>query len=329
MKSLTQLLFSQQDQITLLAQWKHCDEYGLSTRQFCDALIENGTSTTKEIGQAGKDAPTRGEHFTDVLMDWYPPHIVNAIAFAEQAGDRQAGLTAGINQLQGGQNIMLSIIKLLWFPFALMIVAGGLGLYVSDSILDSMKEKGGIGQTLNDIVSTYGIAIALGLLLFIFLITLALPTLTGPLRRHLDSLPVFAVYKIATAASVLNTLGNLLACGIKLDDALKAIETSGSPYERFHAQQMRDQRVGKMNLGDILDTGLLLPFELGALKILGSHGSYAPLLLKSALAHQADVKHRFAVMSDILPKVGLLLVALLLGGLMGTAMAQLLSTVNL
>ncbi|TFZ62427.1 hypothetical protein E4T25_04320 [Photobacterium damselae subsp. piscicida] len=328
MKTFNQLLFFKDDQITLLEQWKNCDEYGLTTKQFCEALIENGTAASKEIGLAGKDAPAHGQHFTDVLTEWMPPMIVCAIATAEKAGDRQAGLEAAINQLQGGQNIILKIIQALWFPFVLLIVTGALGLYVSDEILKSLGGKGGMGQTMNTIVSTFGLPLAIFSIVLLIAIAFALPLLTGSLRQHLDSFPIFSLYKTATAASVLNTLGNLLACGLKLDDALQAIGSNSIPYVQAHIERMRQQRIGQMNLGKIIDTGLILPFELGTLKILGSHAQYATLLLKSARNHRVYVDKRLRLLSSTLNKIGLLLVILLLGGLIGTAIAQLLSTVN-
>ena len=328
MKTLNQLLFWQNDQVTLLEQWKNCDEYGLTTKQFCEALIENGTTATKEIGIAGRDAPARGQHFTDVLMDWLPPMIVCAITTAENAGDRQAGLTAAINQLQGGQNIILNIIKALWFPFTLLLVTGALGLYVSDEILKGITVKEGMGQTMNTIVSTYGIPLAIFSIGLLVITALALPSLTGQLRKTLDSWPIFSLYKTATAASLLNTLGNLLACGLKIDDALLAMKTNSVPYVQAHIDQMRKQRIGQMNLGEIVDTGLILPFELGTLKILGGHAEYAPLLLKSGQNHQQNVDKLLNRLSNILNKIGLLLVISLLGSLIGTAISQLLSTVN-
>lgn len=328
MKTLNQLLFWQNDQVTLLEQWKNCDEYGLTTKQFCDALIENGSDATKEIGKAGRDAPAQGLHLTDVLMDWLPPMIVVAIATAEKAGDRQAGLTAAINQLQGGQNIIWKITKAIWFPFVLLIVTGVLGLYVSDKILKSVTAKEGMGQTMNTIVATGGLPTAIFTVVLLIIIALALPTLTGQLRKTLDSWPLFSLYKTATAASLLNTLGNLLACGLKLDDALLAMKTNSVPYVQWHIDLMREQRIGQMNLGEIVDTGLILPFELGTLKILGGHAEYATLLQRSGINHQRNVDKRLLLLSSRLNKGGLLLVISLLGGLLGTAISQLLSTVN-
>ncbi|MGF1827598.1 hypothetical protein L4D04_00105 [Photobacterium angustum] len=327
MKTIHQLLFDKSDQIALLEQWKNCDAYGLTTKQFCEALMDNGTTTTKALGQQGRDAPARGLTFTDILQGWIPDMALCAIATAEKAGDRQAGLAAAINQLQGGQNIIANIIHALWFPFLLLLITGYIGVYVSDNILASVTVHG-IGDTVNHWVSTYGLIIAITIIIIFIAIAFALPTLTGQQRDVLDNWPIFSLYKTATAASVLNTLGNLLACGLKLDDALAEMAQQRSTYIRDHIAKMRQQRIGQTNLGCVIDTGLLLPFELSTLKILGSHSDYAPLLLRSAENHQLNVKKRLTRMSNLLNKTGLLVVILLLGCLIGTAMSQLLSTVN-
>ena len=109
---------------------------------------------------------------------------------------------------------------------------------------------------------------------------------------------------------------------------LLAMKTNSVPYVQAHIDQMRKQRIGQMNLGEIVDTGLILPFELGTLKILGGHAEYAPLLLKSGQNHQQNVDKLLNRLSNILNKIGLLLVISLLGSLIGTAISQLLSTVN-
>ncbi|WP_305843095.1 hypothetical protein [Photobacterium leiognathi] len=328
MKTLNQLLFFKDDQITLLEQWKNCDEYGLTTKQFCEALIINGTAAYKGDWTSRTRCPRSRQTLHRCTNGLDAPMIVCAIATAEKAGDRQAGLDAAINQLQGGQNIILKIVQALWFPFVLMIVAGALGLYVSDEILKNLTEREGMGQTINTIVSTYGLPSAITLIVLLIATALALPTLTGVLRNKLDDLPIFSIYKTATAASVLNTLGNLLACGLKLDDALQAIGTNSVPYVRAHIELMRQQRIGQMNLGDVVDTGLILPFELGTLKILGKHAEYATLLLKSAHHHRTNVDKRLSRMSSSLNKIGLILVISLLGGLIGTAISQLFPQVN-
>ncbi|MGE6454385.1 hypothetical protein ACQKC5_18565 [Shewanella baltica] len=325
-KSLTQWAFTTKDQIALLEQWQSSDEYGLTTRQFCESLIENGTTATKHIGTAGLDAPARGEQFTDVLQGWLPPLVISAITVSTLAGDRQKGLKAAIRQLEGGQNIVGKIAALLAIPFLITIGVGGLGVYVSNQVLAAAPELNpfGLGQLVNDIAVLWGPVVAVFCVVFLMILAFALPRVTGQLREGLDNLPIFSLFKTATTASLMESVANLLSCGMKLDDALASIGTHGQPFITSHVSQMRQRSIGQENLGEIMDTGLLLPFERSALKVLGGYADNSVLLFKSAKAHQKVVERRIALMSAILPKVGLLVAIAVLATLIGTSVMQLL-----
>jgi hypothetical protein len=328
MRTLSQLAFSTADQIAFLEQWQSCDEYGLTTRQFCDALIENGTSATKQIGAAGIDAPARGQVFTDVLVGWLPELIIATIAVADNAGDRQVGLKAAIRQLQGGQNVIGRLARVLAFPFGLTIGVGALGLYVSGEVLKAMPDSVGVGLDVNNAVSVWGAPMAIFCVSLLMLTAAVLPRLSGSSRDVLNNMPIFSVYKSATAASLMETVGNLLSCGMKLDDALQAVENHSQPFMRSHVTLMRERNIGQDNLGEIFDTGLLIPFELSALKVLGEHVDYSVLLMKSAKAHQKVVDRSIARMMAVLPQVGVLIAIMLLGTLVGTSVIQLLDSVQ-
>ncbi|WP_394230515.1 type II secretion system F family protein [Shewanella colwelliana] len=324
-KSLSQWSFTTSDQIALVEQWQSCDEYGLTIRQFCESLIENGTSATKKIGAAGMDALGRGESLIDVLHGWLPPLIISAIAVATKAGDRQQGLKAAIKQLEGGQNVVAKIAAALAVPFAITLMVGSLGVYISDKVLSGMDANAnGMGQQVLDVAQFWGPGLAIFCLVFLMTLAFALPRITGPFREVLNRLPVFALYKTATAASLMESIGNLLSCGMKLDDALASIESHSQPFVKSHVRQMREQSIGQDNLGETINSGLLLPFELSALKVLGSHADNSILLLKSAKAHQKVVTKRFSLMSSALPKVGLLIAIAVLATLVGSAVSQLL-----
>lgn len=322
---------SQKEKIIFLEQWLSCVEHGLTTKNFCLMLVEYGSRVTKKIGERGLQAGGEGSNFTDILLDWFPAYIVNAIRVSEQVGNIHIGITAAISELKNGQNIIHYLLFLLWFPFCLLIGFGMWGLSISNKILSSteaVKEAGGIGQNVNDIVSSFGTPFVLFFVVFALGLSVALPRLTGRLRKTLDNWPLFSLYKTAVAASFLNTTSNLLACGLTINDAFTAIEQNSSSYLRHHIQQMRELRTGHINLGDIFDTGLLLPFEIGSLKMLGGHAEFALLLRKSGLAHEDNVKKRKNLMGHILPKAIILFSLLLLVTLIGTALMQLLSIIK-
>lgn len=327
-KSVEQWLFSNKDRIALLEQWKKADKYGLTNQQFCQALINNGQGATKLIGKVGLAAPSQGKTFTDALNGWFPDLVIATIRVALDAGDLQVGLNAAIKQMQGGEQVIWRIVRKLAFPFALNVGVGILGVYVSGELLNASKTTVGIGSDIRTLVQNIGPALIIIFLALLLAIGLALPRWTGQGRKVMDKMPIFSLYRTATAASVLGTLGNLVGCGMKLGDALSAVETQSPPYTRYHLNKMKQQNIGQSNLGNILDTGLLIPFELGTLQVLGEDTDYVELLNESAESHEKSTQSRLNIMDMYLPKIGLLLALLLLGSLIASSFAQLYSTIQ-
>ncbi|MDN4708583.1 hypothetical protein QYZ41_26185 [Vibrio parahaemolyticus] len=99
-KTLEQWTFSSDEQVAFLDQWLKADRYKLTTKEFCQSLVENGTDALKQIGQAGLDAPGQGQRFVDVLEGWFPGVVLSSIRAAESAGQRHIGLQTAIEQLK-------------------------------------------------------------------------------------------------------------------------------------------------------------------------------------------------------------------------------------
>ncbi|MGF1872018.1 hypothetical protein [Photobacterium indicum] len=326
-KNLDQWLFTSTDQIAFLEQWLNYMDFGLSTRQFCDALIASGTEATKAIGQAGRDAPAEGGTFIGALTGWFPEIILTAIQVASDSGDIKVGIGAAIKQLQGGQQIIWQLTKVLAFPFCITIGVGGLGVYVAGKVLDASREPAGMGLIVRETVMTWGLPLAVLCVLLLIAISISLPRWSGKGRQACDGLPLFSLYKVASAATLLDTLSNLLACGMKLDGALAAIEENSTPFIKGHVAQMRAQKTGELNLGNVLDTQLLLPAQLVPLKMLGDIGNFTVLLNKSAVAHHTYTTRRLTRMKNVLPMIGILIAILLLATLVGAAVYQLFSAI--
>ena len=329
LKKINQVLFSKEKQISLLEQWQSLDQYGLSVKEFCNALIENGDDTGKIIGKDGIDAIGRGAKFTKALEGWMPAQVVASISISENMGDRQQGLEAAINQLNGGQNIIKELAGLLAFPVLLLFVFGFLGLYVSDEILSGIDAVSGIGFDINSFVSSFGIPALLIFILVFVGVGCSLPMWAGGLRQRCNGLPVFSVYKFAVASELLTSLGNLISCGMSLDEALNLIEKEASLFVVWHIKKMREQRRGELNLGKIINTGLIIPFELGALRVLGESADYSVLLLRSGVNHKKYIEAKLKTIRKVTPLVGLLIVIAFFIALVGSAVYQLVSSLNI
>lgn len=330
--NLNQLMFSKTQQRTLLEQWLTCDEYGMSTLQFCEQLIRFGDGQSKLIGKAGLVSLESGS-MVSALNGWFPPLLVSSINVAEQAGDRQLGLKAALAQLEGGQNIVLRLAGIVAIPFSSLIGAGTLGVYVSGEILKSVSINGvsGIGNTVNHTVAVYGPITVIAGIIAMAVIAVSFNFWCGQSRTWTNNLPLYQQYRLSQAQTLLTSLGNLSRCGMKLDDALSAVSRSGaSLYLQSHIAIMRNHLDGggEKNLGKIMNTGLLQPFERANLEVLGETGDSATLLLKSGRNHEKTLQKQMGLISAVLPKLTVVLAVFLLLGLLGTAMSQLLDMMN-
>ena len=329
--NINQWLFSKEQQRTFLEQWLTCDEYGMNTLQFCQQLVRFGDSQSQSIGRAGLVALENGT-VIPALEGWLPALVINSIDVAEQAGNRQLGLKAALAQLEGGQNVILRLAGVIAVPFFALIGAGSLGVFVSGEILKSVSSAGvGIGNTINQAVAIYGPLAVMAFSASMVAVAVSFGLWRGELRTHTNNWPLYKQYRLSQAHALLTSLGNLSKCGMKLDDALGAVSASGATrYLQSHIAQMR-QRIdeeGEKNLGKIMNTGLLLPFERANLEVLGETGDNAKLLLKSGSNHEKALKKQMGFISAVLPKLTVVLAILLLLGLLGSAMSQLMDMMN-
>ncbi|ARR10098.1 hypothetical protein Vc3S01_p10068 (plasmid) [Vibrio campbellii] len=152
---------------------------------------------------------------------------------------------------------------------------------------------------------------------------MALPNWKGNSRGVSNDWPLFSLYRVAVASTLLKTLANLTQCGMKLSDALVQAEIRNTPFAKAHIQTMREQAIGQTNLGAILDTGLLLPNELSAMKVLGTRVSYTELLSESGQHHSEHVAKTARKNAALATESRMLVTILVLGSLIASATYQL------
>lgn len=326
--SFEQWLFGKNDQIALLEQWRTCVEFGMTTKDFCQKLADNGSEATRKIGQAGLDAPGQGQLFTDVLQGWLSPVVVSTLVIAERNGQMKEGLDIALQELQGGQNVMLGLFNLLFWPLSTFVGLGFLGVYISGEIIATANLEGSMAEQWRHWVQGPGL-FGFGLLLIMLsLSAFAMPWWTGPTRAGIDGVWLFSHYRIAAAANVLSTLANLSRAGMNLVQAIEEIRPYSSRYLNWHLRRMKTQLATESNPGKALDTGLLLADAQTNLDVMGDIAPLPLLLEQGALQHQKTLNQSLTRMRLWLPKVILVLAILLLLSLVGSAMASLFASIQ-
>ncbi len=325
-----QLLFSKKDQIALLEQWYTCVEFGMTTKHFCQKLADSGTATTKKIGQAGLDAPGRGQQFTDVLEGWLSPVVISTLVLSERNGQLLDGLDIAMKELEGGQGVMFSIFRATLFPISVLLLMGYLGVYISGEILDAGSVPPySIGGVWRDFVSGTGTLLGMCILGLLIAASISMPIWTGTIRRFFDSWPLFSHYRVGAAGNLLATLANLSKAGMNLKAAIEEVKPRSTLYLKSHLKNMEKNIETESNPGKVLDTGLLLVDAQVNLDVMGDIAPLTRLLEKAAQQHQKHSQKKLASLTKNLPLVIFLLSIALLLSLVGTSVVSLVMNIRL
>ncbi len=322
-------LFGKKDQIAFLEQWHTCAEFGLTTKNFCQKLVDSGSSSTKKIGQAGLDAPGQGLQFADVLEGWLPEVVVSTLILSEQNGQLKAGLEVSIKELQGGQGVMMNLLRFTLVPLLTFFALGALGVVVSGEIIASAQLERSIASTWREMVSGPGLILACTVLGLLVASAMAMPIWTGPVRHLFDKLPLFTHYRYAVAGNLLATLSNVLQAGMNLSQAIEAITPRSTRYLKQHLARMEATLETVSNPGIVFNTGLLLRDSQINLEVVGDIAPLPRLLTKAAEQHHTHSQKQFTRLQEWLPKIILMLGAVLLLSLVGLSIGSLFMSIKL
>ncbi|AUI88954.1 hypothetical protein BS333_21475 (plasmid) [Vibrio azureus] len=327
--SFEKLLFDKKDQKALLEQWRTCAEYGMTTKDFCQKLANSQSSSVRKIGEAGLNAPGQGKTFTEVLEGWLSPVALSTLIIAEKNGQLRHGLDIALNELEGGQNVMMKLFAITAFPLLVFFGLGTLGVYISGEIIQTADLEGTMATTVRDFVSGPGLVFFTTLMALGAIISLVMPWWTGPARTMADNVWPFCDYRYGVAGNLLSTLGHLSEAGISLTGAIEEVRPHSNRYLRYHLEEVKTNLETESNPGRAFDTGLLLHDAQDNLNVVGDIAPLTTLLNKSAEQHKRHLQKKMATMSLIVPKVILLLAIALLISLVGSAMGALFISIQL
>jgi hypothetical protein len=202
----------------------------------------------------------RGERLGAVLADWLPGDEAMILAALADAGLTGPGLR-DLARLSGRRaDGAASLRRALWplLGASSLFVAGF--WYLSNSLFPTLFAALPRGVALDgaaaglkaasDLFAAYGPVLLAAVTLVPFAVARLLPLWTGRVRRAIDDLPLFGLYKSWTGLSFLLSLAALLTAGVALREALETLESRASPYvaERLRAVLIRDDAY----LGDAL-----------------------------------------------------------------------------
>jgi len=208
-----------------------------------------------------------GANFTAAIKGWVPESELNLIAAGEEGRGIEKGLGEAIKFADSAQKIKNTIIGGSMYPgILLLVVLGFIAMfsvklaptYLSILPVERWPEMGRNFYTVSKALVDYWY-ILLGLFIAVStVIGLTISHWTGPVREVFDKFPPWSVYKVYQSSAFLISLASMMQSGTPLNDALKRIKKTTSPWVGHYLDKMiKNLRRGGQNFGQHLDVGLL------------------------------------------------------------------------
>jgi type II secretory pathway component PulF len=317
MRRLRRAQFSRKPQQAFLQDLAALIEDGVPASQAIDVIIGVSEGIAKKVAEEVAVSIAKGQSLADGMQPWFSHAVVEIIRVGEANGALPQTLRAAANMYSGYAGVLNSFLASVLYPLSVVALALGVTVFVKTSVLHSFLEIKplaswpDVGKNLYRIGSTveagwWLILLTLGLLGLI--VNNILKNVTGEIRRFIDDIPLFSLYRASLAARFMEALGLLIANGVMIRQALSTMQYDASPYLSWHLLQMEYRLSGgQENIADVLDTNLISRADLMRLRVVAKSKGFAEALI--SLGRQARERTHRRV--DATGKVlgGLLLLA--------------------
>lgn len=287
-KNLKPFFFTTAQQRIFLEDALSLVEDGISLSQAIEIITAESTGVRAEVAQSIGHSIASGQGMAAGMEGWFSPIYIELIRSGEQSGVMQQSLKACVSTINRSMDVVRTCVSALLYPTLVVLAALAVTVFVKISVLEQfrqikpMAQWPDIGRELFLLAAWFQYTWWLVLLAIVFFVVglmYLLGHLTGDWRLKLDRFPGFNIYRQFTAARLMSTLGLLMSNGVMLKNALVIMQAKAKSYLGWHLQQMEMQLArGKLNLADVLNTGLLDQSDMRRLRVLATGSGFAHAL---------------------------------------------------
>ncbi len=242
------LMFGAKQRLRVYRKISTMTQYGLPLNRVLDMLYD----------QAAKGGKSKGDPLA-VIMDSWRISIRNGrplsvaagswVPYNErmmiEAGEESQNLSVALNNLiainQGTQQMRSAIVGGLAYPVVLLVAVAAVLYLFGTEVIPTFgqvlppEQWTGVAASLAGMSAWVQVwmlptvAVVIGLFV---LLSWSLPRMTGPVRRQLDRIPPWSIYRIVSGAGFLLSLGALVSAGVQTARALEKMRRNASPWLR-------------------------------------------------------------------------------------------------
>lgn len=237
-----------------------------------------------------------GQSLDVALADWIPAQEAAIISAGVMDGRLSEALRRAMAVVQGIDEMKSSVFSTLGYPLVLISTVIGIMVLVSKHFIPQLAKiipretwEGGIGWlgVTSDFVVLNGMLLSLMAAVLVAWTTWSFNNLTGRVRRWLDHLVPWSVYKDFQGVAFLLNISALLRADVKTLDALDILSRNASPWllERLNAARRLVRQGQHLGLA-LRNSGYQFPSKDSVNKlVLLTDGDNAEIIIENYARH--------------------------------------------
>lgn len=207
-----------------------------------------------------------GIKFSDALADWAPATEVMLIKAGEQGGDMTGAFRNAIYTTEAAARMKSTIKSETSYPMLLLIVLACLIYGFSTeavpqltSVLDpnSWPPMAKKLYSMSQFVEHKWFLVVAAFFSFMFFSMQSLPRLTGKVRKFLDYVPPWSIYKTFQSSVFLISVSAMLKTGTPIYESIEALNKMSPKYVRKELEKILESLSGGESVGRSLNQGFL------------------------------------------------------------------------
>lgn len=208
-----------------------------------------------------------GASFSKAIEGWVPEAELNLISSGETGEGIALGLKEAVRFTQAAQKIKSTIIAGSAYPTILfllvMIFIAAFSKYMAPTFIQIMPvakwpEGAKTLYSFSSFINNNWLYCGVGFITLAVTISYTLDKWIVGGRKIADKFPPWTIYKSYQAAAFLISLSSMMKSGVALNDALKKMNKTASPWFSYYINKMLlNLKKGGENYGKHLDVGLM------------------------------------------------------------------------
>jgi len=329
-------LFGNKAQLAFLEDLYLLINDGIPANRAIEMLAQVTTGVSRDVALSLSQNIAEGQPLADGMREWFSLNVVEIIRVGESGGALAQTIKSAINMLAQQGVAMGALIGAIFYPLFVILIACALIVYLNNDVfvqfemIKPVSEWPDAGKRLvliAYIIKHFWWVLFVAVAVIVVVVRQTCEKYIGSLRPMMDKYPPFSFYRQLVAARVLETLGLLVANGVVFKSAITVMQTQANPYLISHLSKMEYLlSMGKTNIGDVLDTGLITDQDLMRLRVMAEVKGFEHGLIRMGVKGAEDVTHTMKVIAKVfggmLLAVGGMLIMCIIQGIYLTGMSM-------